>query len=259
MAFQYIDYTVEDAVAVIRLDRQDVLNSFNKQMAHELQNALDDATGDDSVRAVYLTGKGRAFCAGQDLQEAISGEIEIRKIVKDHYNPIILKLREIPKPVVCGVNGTAAGAGANIAFACDIVFAAKSSKFTQAFSMIGLIPDSGGTYILPRLIGIQRAAALTMLAEKLTADDAEKMGLIWKSIEDSELESSALGAAKKLAQMPTKGLAYTKKLLNLSADSTLEAQLALEEEYQSRAGSTYDYKEGVNAFIEKRKPEFKGK
>lgn len=248
-----------DAVAVIRLSRESVLNSFTKEMACELQSALDNAAEDEKVRAIYITGVGKAFSAGQDLQEAIAPEFNFRKTIKEHYNPIILKIRNLQKPVICGVNGTAAGAGANIALACDIVFAAKSAKFVQAFSAIGLIPDSGGTFHLPRLIGLQRATALMMLGEKITAEDAEKMGMIWKAVDDEYLEDIALNTAKKLAKMPTKGLAYTKKLLNLSSANNLEMQLELEEEYQVMAGNTDDYKEGVAAFLEKRKPNFTGK
>jgi 2-(1,2-epoxy-1,2-dihydrophenyl)acetyl-CoA isomerase len=259
MSFQFIEFGIDENTAIIKLSREDVLNSFNAQMAKELQIALDTASADENVRAVYLSAKGKAFCAGQDLQEATSDDFDFRKTVKENYNPIILKIRNMEKPVVCGVNGTAAGAGANIALACDIVFSAKSAKFVQAFSSIGLIPDSGGTYVLPRLIGMQRATALTMLAEKLTADEAERIGMIWKAVDDEDLDTQALSIAKKLAKMPTKGLAYTKKLLNLSYENSLDSQLALEEEYQTMAGDTEDYKEGVNAFLEKRKPVFKGK
>lgn len=255
----YIIQENKESVAIIRLNREEMLNSFNKEMANEFQTALDAAANDDSIRAVIITGSGRAFSAGQDLQEAISQGFDFRKTVKENYNPIILKIRNIEKPVICAVNGTAAGAGANIAIACDIVFAAKSAKFVQAFSAIGLIPDSGGTFHLPRLIGMQRATALMMLGEKVNAEDAEKFGMIWKAVDDSELENVAFDTAKKLAQMPTKGLAYTKKLLNLSANNNLDMQLELEEEYQVMAGNTHDYKEGVDAFLEKRKPNFIGK
>lgn len=259
MEFKYLEFELNNKVAIVKLNRTDVLNSFNKEMAFELHSALDNANISDGIRAVYLTANGRAFCAGQDLQEAISGEIELRKIVKEHYNPIILKIRNLQKPVICGVNGTAAGAGANIALACDIVIAAKSAKFIQAFSTIGLIPDSGGTYTLPRLIGLQRASALMMLGEKVSAEEAEKMGMIWKAVDDENLHDIAFNLAEKLSEMPTRGLALTKSLLNKSAYNSLESQLELEEEFQSIAGNTYDYNEGVNAFLEKRKPIFKGK
>lgn len=251
---------LEDQVLKITLNRPDKLNSFNREMALALQKALDQANEDPNVRAVYLTGEGRAFCAGQDLEEAISKEgPELQSIVKDHYNPIIQKLRQLSKPVVCGVNGVAAGAGANIALACDVVFAIKSASFIQAFSKIGLIPDSGGTYTLPRLIGFQKASALMMLGDKVSADKAERMGMIYKVIEDDQLNDQAFGTAKKMAKMPTKAFWLTKRALNASMNNNLEQQLTLEEQLQTKAGLSQDYQEGVNSFLEKRKPEFKGK
>lgn len=242
------------------LNRPDVLNSFNKEMAMAMQGALDQCAASDEVRAVYITGAGRAFCAGQDLAEAIAEDgPELRSIVKDHYNPIIRKIREIEKPVVAGVNGVAAGAGANIALACDLVVAISSASFIQAFSKIGLIPDSGGTFFLPRLIGWQKATALMMLGDKVKAEEAEALGMIYKVCADDQLEEVALGLAVKLANMPTKGLGLTKSLLNASLTNTLNEQLDSEEIAQTAAADTYDYQEGVNAFLEKRKPEFKGK
>lgn len=258
MSYQYVKYDIEQNTALIRLDRPDVLNSFNYQMSRELQEILDLVANDSEIRAVYLTGEGRAFCAGQDLAEAISGEYSIKDIVLGHYNPIILKLRQLEKPVVAAVNGIAAGAGANIALACDIVIASDKSSFVQSFSSIGLIPDSGGTYFLPRLVGLPRAAAMMMLGEKITAKQAEETGMIYKCVSHDEFENTAKSIALKLASMPTVGLALTKKALNSTFDNNLSEQLRLESELQSRAGESHDYKEGVNAFLEKRKPIFTG-
>ena len=254
-----IKFETENFLAKITLNRPEVLNSFNRAMALELQGILDKCAADATIRAVYLTGEGRAFCTGQDLAEvtAIDGTA-LRKIVKEHYNPIIQKIRSIEKPVICAVNGVAAGAGANIALACDIVFAAASSTFIQAFSKIGLIPDSGGTFFLPRLVGFQRATALMMLGDKVKADQALSFGMIYKVCEDAQLQEEALATAKFLASMPTKGLGLTKRALNQSLANDLNAQLEVEEELQTVAGKTYDYQEGVKAFLEKRKPVFKG-
>jgi 2-(1,2-epoxy-1,2-dihydrophenyl)acetyl-CoA isomerase len=254
-----IKFSVEDGVGKISHNRPDVLNSYNKQMAMEMQEVFDKCISDKNIRAVYLTGEGRAFCAGQDLAEAIAKDgPPLQSIVRDHYNPIIKKIRSIEKPVVCGVNGVAAGAGANIALACDIVISARSASFIQAFSKIGLIPDSGGTFFLPRLIGFQRATALMMLGDKVSAEHALQMGMIYKVSEDDKLQEEAFGIAKLLASMPTKGLGMTKKLLNQSMVNNLDKQLDMEEEMQTAAGKTYDYNEGVKAFLEKRKAVFKG-
>ncbi|MGZ3904798.1 MAG: enoyl-CoA hydratase-related protein [Bacteroidia bacterium] len=248
------------SVLKITLNRTDKFNSFNRAMALELQAALDTAYTDDSVRAVYLTGAGKAFCAGQDLAEAIDDRGPgITKIVEEHYNPIILKIRNLEKPVICGVNGVAAGAGANIVLACDVIIAANSSSFIQAFSKIGLIPDSGGTFFLPRIIGFQKALALAMLGDKVTAADALQMGMIYKVAPDENLQSEAMQIAITLADMPTKGLGLTKKLFNQAMTNSLEQQLKAEGQLQTEAAQSYDYKEGVNAFLEKRKPVFKGK
>lgn len=255
----FIRTETEGSVLKITLNRPDKFNSFNREMALQLQEALDKANTDKNIRAVYLTGEGKAFCAGQDLAEAMdkSGP-GIERIVREHYNPIILKLRNMEKPIVCAVNGVAAGAGANIALACDVVIAGASVAFIQAFSKIGLIPDSGGTFFLPRLIGFGKASALMMLGDKVSSVDAEKMGMIYKVSEDSNLQAEAFAIAKTLADMPTKGIGLTKKLMNQSMSNSLEAQLKAEGDEQVKAAQSYDYNEGVNAFLEKRKPVFKG-
>lgn len=259
MDFQYIKVSQLGSVLEIRLNRPDVLNSFTMPMAKELQEALDQAATDKSVRAVLLIGEGRGFCAGQDLAEAIQENgPKISEIVNKTYNPIITKIREIEKPVVCGVNGVAAGAGANIAFACDITIAAESSNFIQSFSKIGLIPDSAGTYFLPRLIGTQRATALMMLAEKLPAAEAQKMGLIYKVVPDADLYNETLKIAQALAELPTVGLGLTKRAINQGLNNSLQEQLKVEALLQEEASNSFDHKEGVKAFLEKRKPVFKG-
>ncbi|MEP1034861.1 enoyl-CoA hydratase-related protein [Ekhidna sp.] len=249
----------KDNLGILTFNRPDVFNSFNKELALAVQKALDDYAKDPQVRAILLTGKGKAFCAGQDLQEAIADNgLEIEQIVDEHYNPIIRQLRSIEKPIIAAVNGVAAGAGANIALACDVVVAAESASFIQAFSKIGLVPDSGGTFTLPRIIGFGKASALMMLGDKVSATEAERIGMIYKVVSDDTFMEEAQGVAQKLANMPTKGLAYTKHLLNQSFTNNLDQQLEMEKEWQFKATETYDYKEGVNAFIEKRKPEFRG-
>ena len=254
-----IEQHIEDQVCIIKLNRPNVFNSFNKEMAMQLQAILDDCEKNKEVRAILLTGEGKAFCAGQDLQEITDPNgPELSAIVREHYNPIIERIRNIEKPIVCAVNGVAAGAGANIALACDITIAGKSVAFIQAFSKIGLIPDSGGTFFLPRIIGMQKATALMMLADKVMAADAEKMGMIYKVCADESLMEETLKVAKKLASLPTIGLGLTKRALNKSMINDLTAQLALEDKLQTAAGKTYDYNEGVAAFLEKRRPNFKG-
>ena len=251
--------SVVDGVATITFTRPDVYNSFNRAMALLVQKELDRFEEDPAVRCIVLTGSGKAFCAGQDLNEVIDPEgPELRKIVEEHYNPIILRIRGIEKPFVAAVNGVAAGAGANIALACDIVIAKRSATFIQAFSKIGLIPDSGGTFFLPRLVGLQRASALAMLGDKVTADEAQNMGMIYRAIPDEEFDGHVLELVHKLAQMPTKGLGYTKRAFNASLHNDLDKQLAIEEQLQFAAGQTKDYNEGVAAFLEKRKPNFTG-
>jgi 2-(1,2-epoxy-1,2-dihydrophenyl)acetyl-CoA isomerase len=255
-----IRYEFKNGVGIITLNRPDKFNSFNREMALELQEKLDHCQQDELVRCVYIIGEGKAFCAGQDLGEAIdpSGP-GIARIVREHYNPIIEKIRQLNKPVVAAVNGVAAGAGANIALCCDIVVAGKSASFIQAFAKIGLIPDSGGTFFLPRMVGMQRAAALMMLGDKINGEQAETMGMIYKAFSDETLVAESLAIAETLAQLPTVGLALTKKALNASWTNNLEQQLMLEEELQTQAGLSADHREGVNAFLEKRKAVFTGK
>lgn len=250
---------IENGVCTLTLNRPEVFNSFNKEMALALQKALDECAKDDSVRAIVLTGEGKAFCAGQDLAEATDPNgPELKSIVRDHYNPIITRIRNLEKPVIAAVNGVAAGAGANIALACDLTIAKHSASFIQAFSKIGLIPDSGGTFFLPRIVGAQKALALMMTGEKVTAEKADAMNMIYKAVPDETFEAEVNQLATTLAAMPTRGLGLTKKAVNQSFANDLTAQLAVEEELQTQAGQTYDFKEGVTAFLEKRKPEFKG-
>lgn len=257
--YSFIHFSFTDHVASISLNRPEVLNSFNKQMAIELQQALTFCKDEKNIRAILLSGEGRAFCAGQDLAEVVADDgPELESIVRNHYNPIVELIRSIEKPVICAVNGVAAGAGANIALACDMTFAAKSATFIQVFSKIGLIPDSGGTFFLPRLIGMQKATALMMLGDKITADQALDLNMIYKVCEDDHLQEEAYKVATQLANMPTKALGLTKRALNHSLTNNLTQQLAVEEVLQTAAGKTYDYNEGVNAFLEKRKPVFKG-
>lgn len=255
-----IVFHIEEGIAYLTLNRPDKLNSFNREMALLLQSKLDECASLHEVRAVYITGAGKGFCAGQDLAEVVDPNGPgMQRILSEHYNPIITRLRNMPKPVIAAVNGVAAGAGANIALACDIVVATKSSSFIQAFSKIGLIPDSGGTFILPRLIGFQKASALMMLGDKITAEEAERLGMIYKVYEDEDFMASAKKIAATIAQMPTKALAYIKHALNHSITNDLEEQLSLEDDYQQKAAATEDFKEGVEAFLEKRNPLFKGK
>lgn len=247
-------------VCELKLNRPEVFNSFNKAMALALQKALDDCEKNDEVRAIVITGEGKAFCAGQDLAEATDPNgPELQSIVKDHYNPIIEKIRNIEKPIIAAVNGVAAGAGANIALACDVTIAKKSASFIQAFSKIGLIPDSGGTFFLPRIIGSQKALALMMTGDKVSAEEADKMNMIYKAVDDEAFEMEVTSFAMNLAKMPTRGLGLTKKAVNQSFTNSLSEQLAVEEKLQTEAGKTYDFNEGVAAFLEKRKPEFSGK
>ena len=252
---------IENQIAFITLNRPEVFNSFNREMALSLQSILDDCKTNDEVRAIVITGGGKAFCAGQDLKEVTSPELNpgFKKILEEHYNPIILRIRNIEKPIIAAVNGVAAGAGANIALACDIVVANQKAHFIQAFSLIGLIPDSAGTFFLPRLIGFQKATALAMLGNKISAEEAERLGMIYKFVPSEEFEETTQRIALKLANMPTKALGLIKKTFNQSLTNSLEEQLALESKHQIEAAGTEDYTEGVAAFIEKRTPKFKGK
>ncbi|MEM7655652.1 MAG: enoyl-CoA hydratase-related protein [Bacteroidota bacterium] len=253
-------FDIQDQVARIRLNRPEVFNSFNREMALSLQSYLQQCQEDAAIRSVYLTGKGRAFCAGQDLQEVSDPDqfLGFERVLNEHYNPIIRLMRQLEKPVVVAVNGVAAGAGANIALAGDVVVASEKANFLQAFSKIGLIPDSAGTYFLPRLIGWQKASALMMLGEKVKAEEAERMGMIFRVYPVEEFAAASWQLALQLAKMPTRGLAMTKQALNQAMGNELEAQLALETDLQTQAGATEDYAEGLQAFLEKRAPDFKG-
>ena len=259
MEYQNISFQISDGVGVIKLKRSEVLNSFNFEMANEVLSALNHLEKDSNVRAIFLTGNGKAFCAGQDLEEVTkeSGPT-IGEIIDHTYNPLVHKISNIKNPVVCYVNGVAAGAGANLAICCDVTFAAKSAKFIQSFINIGLIPDSGGTYNLPRSIGKQKTAGLMFSGEKITAQEAENMGMIYKMVADDIGYQLAFDFAHKLSKMPTKSIGLIKELLNKSYFNDLSQQLIEERKLQVIAAQTNDYKEGVNAFFEKRKPNYKG-
>lgn len=251
-------FEIKDAIAYITLNRPDKLNSFNREMALLLQQKLDECKNKE-VRCVLITGAGKAFSAGQDLAEVTDPNGPgMQRILSEHYNPIVMKIRKLEKPVVAAVNGVAAGAGANIALCADIVVAAESASFIQAFSKIGLIPDSGGSYILPRLIGWQKASALMMLGEKVPAAEAERIGMIYRIFKDDVFLENANNIARFLAEMPTRGLAFTKQALNMSFSGNFEEQLHDEDILQQKAAATRDYQEGVNAFMEKRKTVFTG-
>ncbi|MGH8683209.1 MAG: 2-(1,2-epoxy-1,2-dihydrophenyl)acetyl-CoA isomerase PaaG [Burkholderiales bacterium] len=253
----------QDGYAVVTLNRPDRLNSFNSEMHERLRAALVEVRRSDDVRALLLTGAGRGFCAGQDLSDRVvaagAAPVDLGYTISTHYNPLIRSLRELPKPVVCAVNGVAAGAGANIALACDVVLAARSASFVQAFCRIGLVPDSGGTYFLPRLVGTARAMGLALLGDKLGAEDAERWGLIWKCSDDAKLMDEARALAARLAAGPTKGLGEIKRAIYASGANTLDAQLDFERDLQRELGRSDDYREGVGAFMEKRAPRFKGR
>jgi 2-(1,2-epoxy-1,2-dihydrophenyl)acetyl-CoA isomerase len=252
-------FRIQDHIAFITLNRPDKLNAFNREMALLLQERLDECADIDEVRAVHLSGAGKGFCAGQDLAEVV--EINgpgMEKILSEHYNPIVMRIRNLPKPVIACVGGVAAGAGANIALSCDIVVAGQSASFLQAFSRIGLIPDSGGTWFLPRLVGWQKASALAMLGDRVSAEEAERMGMIYKVYADEQLAAASGALAATLAQLPTQALALTKHAFNHSATNSLETQLQLEDQLQQKAVSTSDYREGVQAFLEKKRPLFRG-
>jgi 2-(1,2-epoxy-1,2-dihydrophenyl)acetyl-CoA isomerase len=252
-------FEIHDQIAFITLNRPDKLNAFNREMALLLQSRLDECARLSEIRAVYLTGAGKGFCAGQDLAEVTDPNGPgMDKILSEHYNPIVTRIRQLPKPVIAAVGGVAAGAGANIALCCDIVVAAQSASFIQAFSKIGLIPDSGGTYFLPRLVGWQRASALSMLGDRISAVEAERMGMIYTVYEDAEFPAASKALAVKLSLLPTRALALTKQALNQSSVHSLEEQLLLEDKLQQAAAATKDYAEGVQSFLEKRMPTFRG-
>ena len=252
-------FNIKNSIAYITLNRPEKHNAFNREMALALQNILDECGNDKNIKCVYLTGAGKSFCAGQDLAEVVDPDGPgMERILNEHYNPIVTKIRNLNKPVVAAVNGVAAGAGANIALCCDVVLAAQSASFIQAFSKIGLIPDSGGTYFLPRLTGIQKATAFMMLGDKISAEEAERIGMIYKFFPDNIFIEEAERIAGTLAELPTNGLAYTKQALNKSLEQNLEQQLQTEDELQQKAALTKDFSEGVAAFLEKRKPNFTG-
>jgi Enoyl-CoA hydratase/carnithine racemase len=252
-------FEVKNSIAFVSLNRPEKYNAFNRDMSKTLQETLDKCEDSKEIRCVYLTGTGKAFSSGQDLTEVIDPNgPDTHTIISEFYNPIIKKIRSLNKPVVAAINGAAAGAGANIGLSADIVVASRSAFFVQAFSKIGLIPDCGGTYFLPRLIGLQKATALTMLGDKISADEAERIGMIYKVFDDSSFAEESINIAMKLAQLPTKALAFTKQALNKSLSNNLEEQLNTEEVLQIKAGRTSDFKEGVAAFLEKRNPIFKG-
>ncbi|MEO7311662.1 MAG: enoyl-CoA hydratase-related protein [Chitinophagaceae bacterium] len=253
-------FEIQNHVAVVTLHRPEKFNAFNREMALELQSVLDACAIDEKIRCVYITGAGKAFCAGQDLSELIGDDAPgFEQILSEHYNPIVMLIRKLEKPVVVAVNGVAAGAGANIALCGDVVVAAVSASFIQAFGKIGLIPDSGGTYHLPRLVGWQKASALMMLGDRVPAIEAAAIGMIYKVIDDENFAIESMKIAGTLAAMPTRGLALTKQALNASFTNNLEQQLKVEDQLQYAAAHTADYSEGVASFLEKRAPIFKGK
>ena len=262
MNFENIEFSVNNGVAKLTLNRPDSLNSFNSEMHAEMREALKTVAKDKQIRCLLITGNGRGFCAGQDLSDrsvAAGDEMpDLGASIEKNYNPMIRTLVGLEKPVICAVNGVAAGAGANIAFACDIVLAARSASFIQAFCKIGLVPESGGTWTLPRLVGRSRAMALSMLGNKIPAQQAADWGMIWQCVDDEELQAEAEKMAQHLASQPTAGLSLIKRAINASSTNTFDQQLDMERDLQRLAGRTNDYREGVAAFMEKRTPSFKG-
>ena len=262
MHYETIQFTIDTGIATLTLNRPERLNSFTQAMHREVRDALDRVQADNSVRVLLLTGAGRGFCAGQDLNDRAvepgAPGVDLGESVEKYYAPLVTTLRTLPLPVICAVNGVAAGAGANLALACDIVLAARSASFIEAFCKLGLIPDTGGTWALPRLVGPARAMGLALLGDRLPAEKAEQWGLIWRCVADEDLMAEAMAMARHFATAPTKGLAYTKKAMLASSTNTLEQQLALEGQMMRELGYSHDYREGVAAFIEKRQPDFKG-
>ena len=261
MAYQDICFEVADGVACLTLNRPDSLNSFTAAMHAEVAETLELAATDSTIRAVVITGAGRGFCAGQDLNDrniAPGERVDLGDSVEAYYNPLIRRITAMEKPVICAVNGVAAGAGANIALACDLVFAARSAKFVESFAMLGLIPDSGGTWHLPRLVGMARAKGMAMLMPKVSAEQAKEWGLIWEVVDDDALMDTVMNLARHLATQPTKGFAFTKQAFAASMTNTLDEQLELEKSLMRTAGFTDDYAEGVKAFLEKRPPQYRG-
>lgn len=263
MSFEHILFSIDNGVATLSLNRPGQLNSFNTQMHLEVREALKQVRASDEARVLLLTGEGRGFCAGQDLSDRNvapgSAMPDLGESIEKYYNPMIRTLRDLPMPVICAVNGVAAGAGANIPLACDLTLAARSASFIQAFCKIGLVPDSGGTWSLPRLVGMAKAKALALLGERISAEQAEQLGLIYRVVEDDELRDEALKLARHLATQPTYGLALIKRALNASMHNSFDEQLELERDLQRLAGRSEDYREGVSAFMNKTTPQFKGK
>jgi 2-(1,2-epoxy-1,2-dihydrophenyl)acetyl-CoA isomerase len=262
MAFNNIIFEVADGVGILTLNRPQSLNSFNTEMHEEIRVAFKQVRDDAAIRCLIITGSGRGFCAGQDLSDravsAQDGAPDLGESVEKYYNPLIRGIMTLPKPVICAVNGVAAGAGASLALACDIVLAARCANFVQVFCKIGLVPDSGGTWNLPRAVGLARARGLALLGDKLSAEKAEAWGMIWRCTDDDKLQDEALQLARHLATQPTKGLGMIKKLLTESAGNSLHLQLELEKQAMSTLSRSHDYQEGVAAFLEKRAPYFKG-
>ncbi|MCE8042379.1 2-(1,2-epoxy-1,2-dihydrophenyl)acetyl-CoA isomerase [Halomonas daqingensis] len=263
MSYQCIEFSIKEGVATLTLNRPETLNSFNVKMHEEVWEALDRLMRDDKVRCLLITGRGRGFSAGQDLSErrpGPNGEApDLGQSLEVYYNPLVRRLRSLPMPVICAVNGVAAGAGANLALNCDIVLAARSASFIQAFCKLGLVPDSGGTWLLPRLVGRARARGLALLGDRINAEQAEAWGLIWKVVDDEHLMQEAMALSRHLSTQPTQGLAYIKQALEAAEGNDMDAQLDLERDLQRAAGRSEDYREGVAAFKEKRTPSFTGK
>jgi len=257
-----IDFSRDGGVARVALNRPDKLNSFTRQMQAELREAIAECERDGAIRAVVLTGNGRGFCAGQDLAD-LSFEpgnmTDLGALIEDNFNPLIRRIQALPKPVIARVQGIAAGAGANLALACDLVIAGRSASFLQAFVNIGLVPDSGGTWFLPHRVGVARAMGLAMLGEKLSAEQAAQWGLIWRCVDDERLDADVSALAARLAAMPTRALAAIKRSIRAAITSDLSTQLDMERDLQSELGASRDYVEGVNAFLEKRPPKFEGR